>query len=271
MLIWRPRGNLIAIEATAAGVVSDIKIGRLARIARKLQKDAEEAVTVAAYVGQYTPRGSVLVLAAEHASRRQRWRIRRAFAIDTRLRRSRLYDLISHLHQEALQAIREVQPSTYDDIAELWVELLLALPQAWQRYGHSFDESSAGEFGRFGLGPADATAKNLYVEAREATKAMHDLAAEAFMLPDRVANQKPRLRRTRAPAPHARPIRRAFRQSRSLRTDASVSASSTWCSSFRRSSGERSSTSSAGSTCRPPTVTEPSATSRSSFGPSWSL
>jgi hypothetical protein len=189
MLIWRPRGNLIAIEATAAGVVSDIKIGRLARIARKLQKDAEEAVTVAAYVGQYTPRGSVLVLAAEHASRRQRWRIRRAFAIDTRLRRSRLYDLISHLHQEALQAIREVQPSTYDDIAELWVELLLALPQAWQRYGHSFDESSAGEFGRFGLGPADATAKNLYVEAREATKAMHDLAAEAFMLPDRVATR----------------------------------------------------------------------------------
>jgi hypothetical protein len=80
-----------------------------------------------------------------------------------------------------------VQPSTYDDIADLWVELLLALPQAWQRYGHPFDEALAGEFGRFGFGPVDAGAKNLYVEAREATKSMDDIAAEAFMLPDRVA------------------------------------------------------------------------------------
>jgi hypothetical protein len=100
-----------------------------------------------------------------------------------------LYDVISHLHQEGLQAIREVQPSTYDDIADLWVELLLALPQAWQRYGHAFDEALAGEFGRFGFGPVDAAAKNLYVEAREATKSMDDIAAESFMLPDRVATR----------------------------------------------------------------------------------
>src|SRR6266511_1226104 len=38
MLIWAPRENLIAVEATAAGVVTDIRIGRLVRIARKLQK-----------------------------------------------------------------------------------------------------------------------------------------------------------------------------------------------------------------------------------------
>lgn len=189
MLMWRPRETLVAVEAAAAGVVTDIRIGRLARIARKLQKDEEKAVTVAVYVGQYAPRGSVLALVSKHASRWDRWRIRGAFEIDTRARRSRLYDVISHLHQEALQAIRDVQPSTYDDIAELWVELLLALPQAWQRYGHSFDERTAGEFGRFGLGPADATAKNLYIEAREATKAMHDLAAEAFMLPGRIAGR----------------------------------------------------------------------------------
>jgi hypothetical protein len=189
MLIWTPRENVVPVEAPAAGVVKDIRIGRLGRIARKLQKDEENALTVAVYLGQYTPRGSVLALASERASRWRLWRIRRAYTIDTRARRSRLYDVISHLHQEALQAIREVQPSTSDDVAELWVELLLALPQAWQRYGHSFDEATAGEFGRFGLGPVDAAAKNLYVEAREATKAMHDLAADALMLPDRVATR----------------------------------------------------------------------------------
>jgi hypothetical protein len=35
----------------------------------------------------------------------------------------------------------------------------------------------------------DAAAKNLYVEAREATKSMDDIAADAFMLPDRVATR----------------------------------------------------------------------------------
>lgn len=188
MLLWRSKENLVAVEAHSAGVVTDIKIGRLARIARRLQNEDENAVTVAVYVGQYAPRGSVLALASPDASRWRRWRIRRAFTIDTSARRSHLYDVISHLHQEALKAIREVQPSTYDDMAELWVELLLALPRAWERYGHSFDEATAGEFSRFGLGPADAAAKNLYVEARESTKAMHDLAADAFMLPDRVAS-----------------------------------------------------------------------------------
>jgi hypothetical protein len=189
MLIWTPRENLVAVEAVAAGVVKDIRIGLLARIAHKFQKDEENTLTVGVYVGQYTPRGSVLALASERASRWHLWRVRRAFVIDSRAHRSRLYDVISHLHQEALQAIREVQPSTYDDTAELWVEVLLALPQAWQRYGHSFDEATAGEFGRFGLGPVDAAAKNLYVEARESTKAIHDLAADAFMLPDRIATR----------------------------------------------------------------------------------
>jgi hypothetical protein len=189
MLIWRQSGHLVAVEAPVAGVVGDIRIGRLLRLARKLQTSGEESLVVGTYVGQYAPRGSKLALVSPTASRWQRWRIRRAFAIDTRARRSRLYDVIAHLNQEALQAIRDVQPSTYDDIAELWVELLLALPQAWQRYGHSYDETTAGEFSRFGLGPVDAAAKNLYVEAREATKSMQDLAANAFMLPDRVATR----------------------------------------------------------------------------------
>lgn len=76
------------------------------------------------------------------------------------------------------------------------MELLLALPQARQRYGHPFDENLAGEFGRFGFGPVDQAAKSLYIEAREATKSMDDIAADAFML--RAA--EPRLRRARAAA-----------------------------------------------------------------------
>jgi hypothetical protein len=153
--------GMVAIEPTKAGLVTDIRIGRLGRLA----------------------------LVSSSASTWQRWRIRRSFSVDTRARRSRLYDVMSHLHQEALQAIREVLPSTYDDVADLWVELLLALPQAWRRYGHPFDENLAGEFGRFGFGPVDQAAKSLYIEAREATKSMDDIAADAFMLPDRIAQR----------------------------------------------------------------------------------
>ncbi len=181
--------GLLAIEPAGAGIVTDVRIGRLVRIARKLQKQNERTLVVATAVGQYAPRGNAIALVPSFASPWQRWRIRRAVSIDSRARRSRLYDVISHLHQEALHAIREVQPSTYDDISELWVELLLALPQAWQRYGHPFDERLAGEFGRFGFGPVDQAAKSLYIEAREATKSMDDIAADAFMLPDRVAQR----------------------------------------------------------------------------------
>jgi hypothetical protein len=187
ILVGEVDGGLIPLESSKAGIVSDIRIGRIARMARDLQKGDEKTLVLATAVGQYISRDSPLTFISSSASAWKRWRIRWAFSIDTRARRSRLYDVISHLHQEALQAIREVQPSTYDDIADLWVELLLALPQAWQRYGHPFDEALAGEFGRFGFGPVDAGAKNLYVEAREATKSMDDIAAEAFMLPDRVA------------------------------------------------------------------------------------
>jgi hypothetical protein len=179
--------GMVSIEATKAGVVSDIRIGRLLRIANKLQQRDEETLVVATALGQYVARSGAVALVASSASAWRQWRIRRAFTTDTRARRSRLYDVISHLHQETLQSIREVQPSTYDDIAELWVELLLALPAAWRRYGHSFDEALAGEFGRFGFGPVDQAAKDLFIEAREATKSMDDIAADAFMLPDRIA------------------------------------------------------------------------------------
>jgi len=108
---------------------------------------------------------------------------------------------MSHLHQEALQAIREVLPSTYDDVADLWVELLLALPQAWRRYGHPCDENLAGEFGRFGFGPVDQAAKSLYMEARE-VHGRHRRRSVHASRSNRAA--EPRLRRARAAAANAR-------------------------------------------------------------------
>jgi hypothetical protein len=186
MLIWEPSQGRTRVEATKAGVVHEIRIGRLARIAKKLRTGDTAALTIGVYVGMYVPRGGDLAVITDDASWWRRWRTRRAFVIDTRSTRSRLYDVIAHINQEALQAIREVQPSTYDDLAALWVELLIRFPEAWRRYGHPFDETVAGEFSRFGLGPVDAVARNLYIEAREATKSMHDIAAKAFGLPDLV-------------------------------------------------------------------------------------
>jgi hypothetical protein len=189
MLIWVPSFGRSRIEATKAGVVEDIRIGRLAKIAKKLRSDDAAAVTIGVHVGTYVPKGGDLAVVVTSASKWQRRRARRAFVIDARTTRSRLYDVIAHIHEEALRAIRDVQPSTYDDLGAIWVELLIGFPEAWGRYGHDFDEAVAGEFGRFGLGPVDAVARNLYIEAREATKSMHDIAADAFGLPDMVMSR----------------------------------------------------------------------------------
>lgn len=190
VLDWEPRGDRVAIQASRDGIVRDIKIGRLARIAKKLASGDTNGITVGTRLDAYVAQGAELALVAHHASRWQRGRIGRTFEITGGPTRSRLHDVIAQIHQEALHALREVEPDTYDDVAELWIELLLALPAAWRRYGHDYDNTVAGSFaGVFGRGPVDAVARNLYIEAREATKAMDDLAADAFSLPDIVSRR----------------------------------------------------------------------------------
>lgn len=186
MLAWGRAFGVGPIKTRRAGVVRDVRMGRLAAIAKRLGTDDTVALLVGGYIGLYVPRAGDLAFIGKGASRWQRWRARRAFAIDTHRTRSRLYDVIAHIHEEALQAIREVQPSTYSDLAELWVDLLVAFPEAWARYGQPFSQAIAGEFGRFGLGPVDTVARNLFIEAREGTKSMHDIAVEAFGVPDAV-------------------------------------------------------------------------------------
>jgi hypothetical protein len=183
VLEWEDRGDRLSITAPRTGIVRDIRLGRLLRIARKLSKDDRAAVSIGTRLSTYVTRDVELGRMTPKANRWQKWRIRSAFKVDPNANAIRLLDVISQLHQEALRALRDVEPSTYEDVSELWVELLLALPEAWARYGNAFDETVAGSFGRFGLGPVDTVSRDLYIEAREATKSMHDLAAFAYDLP----------------------------------------------------------------------------------------
>jgi hypothetical protein len=179
----------VEVGAADAGIVRDIRLSRLERVARNLTKKQRGALAITTYLGQYVARSERVAVLPASASAREVRRVEKAFGIDTQTRISRLYGVIGHLHDEALRTIREVKPSEYDGIAELWAELLLALPRAWSRYGLIFDETVAGEMGRFGFGPTDAAARNLYAAAREARRSTPDLAAEAFMLPDRIATR----------------------------------------------------------------------------------
>jgi hypothetical protein len=180
-----PEGHR-GIRARVSGSITDIDIGRLRRIAkRRSRRSAGSAVlTICVHVGEYVRRGDTLAFATDDLKHLIRRQIGRAFTISTDESRSRLYDVIGHIHEEALRAIRDVQPSTYDDIAELWTELLAGFPEAWQGYSHPYDEGAAGEFSRFGVGPVDAVARSLFAEAREATRSMPDIAAAAFGVPD---------------------------------------------------------------------------------------
>lgn len=183
VLDWEDTSDRLPVTAGRNGVVRDIRIGRLLRIAKKLSVRDPAAITVGARLRAQVSRDTELARITPKASRWQGWLISRAFDVDPNAAPTRLLDLISQVHQEALRALREVEPSTYEDVSELWVELLLELPEAWKRYGNDFDDSVAGSFGRFGFGPVDSVSRNLYIEAREATKSMHDLAAFAYDLP----------------------------------------------------------------------------------------
>jgi hypothetical protein len=189
VLLWESSEGRAPIHSEKAGVVRDINIAALARVAKKRRTDDAASIVIGVRVGAYVPRGDDLGFITTRATRLDRWRVRRAFVVDTRNTRSRLYDVIAHVHEEAVRAIRDVQPWTYDDLSEVWVELLVGFPAAWRRYGHDFDETVAGEFGRFGLGPVDAVARNLFIEAQEATKSMPDIAAAAFKVPDIVVTR----------------------------------------------------------------------------------
>ncbi len=185
VLDWEDRGDKLPITASRNGVVRDIRIGRLLRIAGRLSSRAPAAITVGARLRASVSRDTELAQITPRANRWQRWRIRKAFKVDPNAEPPRLFDVISQLHQEALRALRDVEPSTYEDVCELWIELLLALPEAWMRYVEMFDERVSGSSRRFfGFGPVDSVSRNLFIEARESTKSMHDLAAPAYDLPE---------------------------------------------------------------------------------------
>jgi hypothetical protein len=215
-IIFPGRAPGVAIKAPRAGVITNIKLGVLERVQKEVVRkeaaaragaargavpslmadgraaDAAERARQSGLSIVVTPghvaRGDVLAFGGNYASPRQQRQIRRAFRIDARGRSTRLYDVIGQVHEQALRAIREAQPSTYEDITQLWIELLSAAPRAWRRYGYRF-EKAIGESGLAGPRLIDEVARNLNLEAREATRGTSDIAAASFSVPEEIATR----------------------------------------------------------------------------------
>jgi hypothetical protein len=73
--------------------------------------------------------------------------------------------LLNDLHEEALAAIRDERPRTYESIVEVYEEILTALPEAWARYGQSLQDDLGVSADPFELSFLDHLRRQLHEQA----------------------------------------------------------------------------------------------------------
>lgn len=84
--------------------------------------------------------------------------------------RTRIHEVIEELHLEANQAIRERDVRAYERTVDVYVNVLLAFPRAWQRYGERFEAGLARDLDWLGISPIDQIETNLFEELLSALR-----------------------------------------------------------------------------------------------------
>jgi Predicted membrane protein (DUF2254) len=97
-------------------------------------------------------------------------RLRRIVRVSSSRPDLQFNDLLDELHTEALQLIRSGGPAAYDDIGEVYAEMLTALPTAWARYGQRLETDLGVAVDPFDLTFVDRLSRQLYDQAVEALR-----------------------------------------------------------------------------------------------------
>ncbi len=178
-----------AVLAGQVGTVADINLRRLIRLGRRLAGAGgiRLSTRLADYVGSES---RVLVLPAG-VSQRDRRLARRTITVRSGRRRDEtLSRYLDDLNEEAAGAIRTGGPTTFELVADAYVEALMEFPRSWQRYGQQYDEAVARGIEFFPTGPVDEIRQQFYTHLVEALRAGNqEVLLTAAYLPARVASR----------------------------------------------------------------------------------
>ena len=120
-------GGGTVVRTRREGVIADVRLGSLARIAMRTPgRKVELAVGLGSKVGE----GTEVLLVPGGLSRVQRWAATRAVRVVPDGGEEDLDSQIRHLHAIAQKAIREHQVDEWREIGDLYELALLALPRA---------------------------------------------------------------------------------------------------------------------------------------------
>jgi hypothetical protein len=185
------RGGSVAnaILAGRVGVVADINIARLRRLARRCAGGGR--ITLTTRLAEYVGSESRVLLLPPGLGRPDRRLAQRVVTVRrARRREETLSRYLDDLHEEAVDAIRTGGPATFEAVADAYVGTLMEFPRSWQRYGQQYNEAMASGIELFPVGPVDDLRRQFYTNVVQAVRAGdEEVLLTAAYLPVRVASQ----------------------------------------------------------------------------------
>jgi hypothetical protein len=154
-------------SASRDGYLHDIRLGQLARVARKLPKGQSVDVLVAA--GNEVQRGQPLACVPHGQSALARRRTRRAFVVRRRTSVRSIQALnrtLDRLAQQGLDAVRQRQEGEWREIGQLYRDVLVKFPSVASQLGVPF-EGGVSRPGLLGYGPTSRLLDDLRDDLRE--------------------------------------------------------------------------------------------------------
>lgn len=163
-----------AVRSKRSGVIRDIKLRKLCSTIQKLRKDIPSArVKIGVYVGRVIPSDEPIVVLPHDVTSEAQERFEPCFKIAHSNNRNDLDTELKRLRQGALAAIRDGQSDQHEQWAELYGELLLTYPRAWNEYGERFDQNAAKGLDPFQLPQTGRITDDLREQFEQALNADH--------------------------------------------------------------------------------------------------
>lgn len=160
---WAPTPHEPLEISPTSATVFDFDLGRL----QKLATPGAGTVFINAYVGRRISRDATLVGATGSGNSPGR---KGALTLVRGKDEDPLPSLLTALHEEALEAIRNGSPSAAEEVAEGYVELLLAWPRTWEELGQRVTGELLGAMYPFRIGPLDEVQRHLWLQLEQAVE-----------------------------------------------------------------------------------------------------
>jgi hypothetical protein len=176
----------VVIPSGSAGVVADVRLRRLRKLADHLAaRGSNEPPQVTVRLAAGVSADTALLLLPEQATDRAKQLARGVVRVRSGPPTSdRLDELLDQLHAAAIDAARSGEAGWYGEIRDAYLEMLLAFPQAWSVYGQRFDQAVASGGFPFRLSEIDRVTRDIHSQLRQAiTAQQREIAGAVAYLP----------------------------------------------------------------------------------------